>query len=357
MIAAGMPTESAMRAAFYSRDASFDGLFYTGVRTTGIFCKPTCSARKPKPENVEFFATTGDALYSGYRPCLRCRPMEKAGGAPDWLVTLLRRVDAEPEHRWRDADLRSAGLTPERVRRWFQKNHGMTFHAYARARRLQRALVQIREGASVTEVALDHGYESLSGFGSAVKRMTGTSPSIASPMIRTIRLTTPVGPMMAAADDERLLMLEFADRRMLEKQIRRVQRRFGSAIAPGSNDILKQLQDELDAYFGGELRRFQVPLGLSGTPFQEAVWDALLQIPYGTTAHYGAIADAIGNPKAVRAVARANGDNRLAIIIPCHRVIGKDGTLTGYGGGLWRKRKLLDHEQGLFVLAGDRSGS
>jgi len=277
--------------------------------------------------------------------------MQHSGVTPDWLVDLLDRVDAAPDHRWRDRDLRDAGLSPERVRRWFQSNHGMTFHAYARARRLHRALVQIREGSSVSDVALENGYESLSGFGSAVKRFTGNAPSTQPSMIRTIQLSTAVGPMMAAADETRLLMLEFADRRMLEKQVERVKRRFGSAIAPGTNHILAQLQEELKAYFKGDLRDFTVPLGLCGTPFQESVWKALMDIPYGTTTHYGAIAEAIDNPKGVRAVARANGDNRLAIIIPCHRVIGKDGSLTGYGGGLWRKRKLLDHEQGLFVLA------
>ena len=167
-------------------------------------------------------------------------------------------------------------------------------------------------------------------------------------MINSIRIETPVGPMVAAANQDALLLLEFADRGMPEKKI---QKRLGGPLVPGTNAVLRTLEAELDAYFSGSLRRFEVPLGLTGTPFQESVWRALLDIPFGTTTHYGAIAERLGQPGAVRAVAGANGDNRIAIIIPCHRVIGKDGKLTGYGGGLWRKRKLLDHEQGLFVLA------
>ncbi|MBO6574486.1 MAG: bifunctional transcriptional activator/DNA repair protein Ada [Rhodothermales bacterium] len=350
MITQTLPERDEMIRAFMGRDASFDGLFYTAVRTTGIFCLPSCPARKPKPENVEFFPTQRDALFSGYRPCKRCRPMEGETTVPEWLRPLLRAVDQDPDKRWRDRDLRAMNLSPERVRRWFQSVHGMTFHAYARARRLQQALGQIREGASVTAAAYDSGYESLSGFGSAVRKMTGTTPTDTPAVIVSQRIETPVGPMIAAADDEALLLLEFADRRMLETQVSRIQKRLGAPMAPGTNAILEQLQRELDAYFEGTLQRFEVPLKMTGTEFQEKVWHALLEIPFGTTTHYGAIAEGIGMPTGMRAVARANGDNRIAIIIPCHRVIGKDGKLTGYGGGLWRKRKLLDHEQGLFVL-------
>lgn len=355
MIVDSLPAENEMMDAFLHRDASFDGIFFTGVRTTGIFCLPSCPARKPKPENVEFFATSRDALFSGYRPCKRCRPMTPESQEPTWLEPLIEAIDRDPDRKWRDSDLEAMGISPERARRWFQTVHGMTFHAYARARRLGRALAQIREGATVTEAAFGNGFESLSGFGDAVRRMTGAPPTEAesTPLIQTVRIETPVGPMMAAADEDSLLMLEFADRRMLEKQVARVSKALGGPLVPGTNAILGQLQDELDQYFAGTLHRFTLPLRLTGTPFQELVWQALLEIPYGTTTHYGAIAEKLGQPTAMRAVARANGDNKLAIIIPCHRVIGKDGTLTGYGGGLWRKRKLLDHEQGLFVLAGE----
>lgn len=351
MIVQQLPEVPEMMEAFLSRDTSFDGIFFTAVKTTGIFCLPSCPARKPKPENVEFFGTTRDALFSGYRPCKRCKPLRTGSAPPDWLEPLVSRIDAEPQRRWRDADLREMGISPERARRWFQSVHGMTFHAYARARRLNRALTQIRKGRPVTSAALESGYESLSGFGSAIRRMTGSTPTDDVPLIHSIRIDTPVGPMMAAADEEGLLLLEFADRRMLEKQVDRIQRRLKAPLVPGTNAILEQLQQQLDAYFDGRLREFTIPLKLTGTEFQESVWDKLLAIPYGATTHYGAIATDLGQPGAMRAVARANGDNRIAIIIPCHRVIGKDGKLTGYGGGLWRKRKLLDHEQGQTVLA------
>ncbi|MCH7892136.1 MAG: MFS transporter, partial [Gemmatimonadetes bacterium] len=132
-----------MIAAFLSRDGSYDGVFFTGVRTTGIFCRPTCPAKKPREDNVEFFPSTQAAVLAGFRPCKRCRPMEPTGSRPAWLRELMRDFDAEPERRWTDQDLRDRGLSPERVRRWFQSHHEMTFHAYGRARRLGLALGQM----------------------------------------------------------------------------------------------------------------------------------------------------------------------------------------------------------------------
>ena len=150
--------------------------------------------------------------------------------------------------------------------------------------------------------------------------------------------------MLAGATENAVCLLEFADRRILELQLRRVQKHFDSVFIPSSNPILEQLTRELEAYFNGSLSEFATPLAAPGTTFQQTVWNYLRTIPYGRTASYREVATALGIPKAVRAVARANGDNRLAIVIPCHRVIGNDGELTGYGGGLWRKRRLLDIE-------------
>jgi AraC family transcriptional regulator of adaptative response/methylated-DNA-[protein]-cysteine methyltransferase len=152
--------------------------------------------------------------------------------------------------------------------------------------------------------------------------------------------------MLAAASERALCLLEFLDRRMLETQLRRLKMAFDAPIVPGMNAILEQTKTELDEYFAGERREFTVPLDVAGSTFHEGVWRELLTIPYGETRSYGEQSRRMGRPDAVRAVARANGDNRIAIIIPCHRVIGSDGKLTGYGGGLWRKRWLLDHEQG-----------
>ncbi len=268
------------------------------------------------------------------------------GTPPDWFNDLLQAVETNPDHRWSDGDLRRRGLSPSRVRRWFQRNYDMTFQAYCRARRLGLALRQIKHGRAITNAAFDHGYESLSGFNEAFKQYLGMSPTQArtAQVVNIVRLTTPMGLMLAGATDKGVCLLEFADRRMPETQMRRLSSHLKALFVPGTNTILEQLSEELASYFAGRLSHFSLPLITPGTEFQQTVWEALRQIPHGKTSTYKAIAERIGRPTAVRAVARANGDNRVAIIIPCHRVIGSDGKLTGYGGGLWRKQQLLDLE-------------
>ncbi len=347
-----LPAYGTMLTAFQDRDASFDGVFFTAVRTTGIFCRPTCSARKPLEKNIEFFASAQLALFAGYRPCRRCHPMEPADSPPDWVRPLLEQIDRQPEKRWRDRDLRTLGLHPDRVRRWFKAHHNMTFQSYSRARRLALAFGQIQLGSPVIEAAYDAGYESVSGFNSAFRRTLGDAPTNMDGVVRLTmnRISTPLGQMIACASDENLLLLEFVDRRMLERQLDRIQKYTGGTLVPGENHVLKHTSSELAAYFDGKLTSFSIPIETSGTPFQEIVWAELLNIPCGETVSYADLATAIGKPSAVRAVANANGHNRLAILIPCHRVIGKDGTLTGYGGGLWRKRRLLDLESSQLSL-------
>ena len=226
---------------------------FNAVRTTGIFCLPSCPAR-PKPENVEHMETVGAALVAGYRPCKRCFPLHEAGRAPA---------------------------------------------------RSQRAVA---------------------------------------PVVRLTVIDTPLGPMIAAATGEQLVLLEFADRRMLHTQFKRLGRLLGCTFERGDNAVLSAARAQLDEFFAGSRRDFDLPLLTPGTPFQRRVWSELARIPAGATRSYAEQARAIGQPEAVRAVARANGDNRIAIVIPCHRVIGSDGSLTGYGGGLWRKQRLLERE-------------
>lgn len=340
-----------MLEAFLERDEAFEGVFVTAVVTTGIFCRPTCSARKPKPQNVEFYATPRDALVAGYRPCRRCRPLRPAGATPAWLAPLVEAVEADPTRRWRDADLRELELDPARVRRWFQSQHGMTFHAYSRARRLGEAIGHIREGRQVSRTAYEAGYESLSGFTEALRQLSGRAPATLEDarVVTVKRISTPLGQMVAGAADDRIVLLEYADRRALPSQFKRLSKTLDAVFVPGEDDVLSELTRQLEAYFAGERREFDVPLETSGTEFQEQVWAVLRAIPPGTVRSYGAVAEAIGRPTATRAVARANGDNRIAILIPCHRVIGADGSLTGYGGGLWRKKRLLELE-GLSAL-------
>jgi O-6-methylguanine DNA methyltransferase len=232
-----LPAAPEIERAFYAADAAWDGRFVAAVRTTGIFCRPSCRARKPLARNVSYFADPAAARAAGYRACLRCHP-ETAGR------------------------------------------------------------VSMRE------------------------------------------LSTPLGAMVAAATDDAVVLLEFGDRRMLPAQLASVRRRFGP-IDDGEHRHLSELQRELDAYFAGDLSAFSVPLDAPGSPFQERVWDALLAIPYGETVSYAELARRVDEPRASRAVGRANGSNRIAIVIPCHRVINAGGGLGGYGGGLWRKERLL----------------
>jgi AraC family transcriptional regulator, regulatory protein of adaptative response / methylated-DNA-[protein]-cysteine methyltransferase len=342
-----LPSRAVMERAYLQSDVTYDGVFYLGVRTTGIFCKPSCGARKPFPKNVEFFATTKDALFAGYRPCKRCSPMSAAGEPPAWVAELLTLVDRAPDARVRDGGIRKLGIDPARARRYFQKNYGMTFQAYSRGRRLGKAFEQIRLGKNLDDVTLGHGYESHSGFREAFAKTFGTPPGKAhrSECLLVTWIESPLGPLIAGATNERLVLLEFTDRRMLDAQFVTLRRAFKRPIVPGTNALLKQLSDELALYFKGKLKKFKVPLEYPGSPFQQKVWDELQRIPYGKTISYEELADRAGTPHAQRAAGSANGKNRIAIVIPCHRVVNKNGKLGGYGGGLWRKQRLLELEQ------------
>ena len=342
-----LPPLAEMQAAHARRDVSYDGVFYLAVKTTGVFCRPSCAARKPLAANVEYFASVREAMFAGFRPCKRCRPLEVAGAHPPWVIELLARVEQHPEERIRERDLRAAGVGPDRARRYFQRRYGMTFHAFARGYRLRRAFEHLRRGADLDEVAMTHGFESHSGFRDAFSRLVGRTPgqSRGASGVTLGWLESPVGPLVAGVTDQGVCLLEFSDRRMLEAQLTRVRQRLGPVL-PGTHPLLDQLGSELAEYFEGARPAFTVPLVYPGTPFQVKVWNALLQIPYGETYSYEKLAWSVGAPGAQRAVGHANGLNPVAIVIPCHRVVNKDGKLGGYGGGLWRKQVLLDLERG-----------
>jgi len=341
-----IPSEEEMYRAFMSGDSSYEGIFYTAVRTTGIFCRPSCPARKPQRKNVEFFHTAQEAVKHGYRPCKRCTPLQPDGQIPTAIRDLLDAIETRPSDRLRDGDLRARGLDPVWVRRWFKKNYGSTFHAYQRAQRLGFALQHLSSGSDVISAAFESGYESLSGFQEAMRQLTGRSPARNrdTVVVYLSRVPTPLGPMLAGATREGVCLLEFEDRPMLRTQLVRLTERLNCTFVPGPSELLDRLTAELDSYFSSELRNFSVPLLLPGTAFQQKVWEKLRSVPYGQTRSYGELARTVDDAKAARAVARANGDNRIAILIPCHRIIGSDGKLTGYGGGLWRKSWLLRHE-------------
>ena len=335
--------------ALVSRNQQFVGTFFVGVKTTSIFCIPTCRARKPKFKNVEFYSTVKSAMDNGYRPCKVCKPTENAHKAPPAIERAIQLVKEQPKTKITDQQLQALDLSPVTIRRWFKKHYGMTFQAYQRMYRINSAYQELQQGKNATHTAFDSGYESLSGFGYTFKKLTGQSPAhhTEQSLILINRVTTPLGPMFICATEKGICLLEFTDRRMLETEFKDLQKRLNAPILAGENQHIKQAKKELKAYFKGELKNFTVALDTPGTEFQNLVWNSLKTIPYGHTRSYQQQAVSLGKPKAIRAVANANGMNRVAIIIPCHRVIGKNGHLTGYAGGLERKQWLLNHEKEL----------
>jgi AraC family transcriptional regulator, regulatory protein of adaptative response / methylated-DNA-[protein]-cysteine methyltransferase len=342
-----LPPPETMYRALVNRDASFEGIFFVGVRTTGIFCRPTCSAKKPARENVDFFATTSQALDNGFRPCLRCHPMETARRAPGLIQRLRAEVERAPGGRLTDKELATLSIDPSTARRQFKRHYGMTFQAYHRARRMGVALSDVRRGGRVDEARNGSGFESESGFREAFTKVFGEPPTDAkarAPLFAE-RIDTPLGPMISVADDEGLRLLEFIDRRATERELSFLRKRLKTSIVPGEHGYLSATRHQIADYFSGKKLQFDVPLAPVGSPFQLRAWTVLQSIPIGETRSYSWMAKQLDDENARRAVGRANGTNMICIIIPCHRVIRADGTLCGYGGGLWRKKWLIEHER------------
>jgi AraC family transcriptional regulator of adaptative response/methylated-DNA-[protein]-cysteine methyltransferase len=346
-----MLREHIMYKALVAKDQAYEGIFFAAIKTTGIFCRPTCSARKPKRINVEFFTSCKDAILHGYRPCKLCSPLEQPGSMPSAIKKLIREIGQNPSKKIYDSDLRQKGVEPHTVRRWFKTHHGMTFQAYQRMMRLNTVFTKLHSGEKVTDVAFDSGYSSLSGFNEYFKTIVGDVPSksTSKKIINITRIETPLGPMHACATEEGICLFDFADRRMLETEFKQITKSLNAVILPGEHPHFELLRRQIEEYFDGKRKSFTIPLHTPGTVFQKKVWSYLQKIPYGTTVSYKEEAVKICMPKAVRAVANANGQNRVSILIPCHRVIGSNGNLTGYGGGLHRKRWLLEHEKQLKI--------
>ncbi|MBE8712766.1 bifunctional transcriptional activator/DNA repair enzyme AdaA [Sphingobacterium hungaricum] len=328
------------------KDVAFEGVFFTAVKTTGIFCRPSCTARKPKPENIEFYKSTKECILKGYRPCKVCHPLDLLNETPFYIKQILSELSEDPSLKFKDFDLVKRGIEPNQLRRWFMRNHGITFQAYQRMFRINSAFKKIRKGESVTDVAFNSGFDSLSGFGDSFKQIFGVSPknSKQQNIIDLKRIETPLGTMYVCATEKGVCLLEFTDRKMLETEFKSLAKSLNATIVQGDNAHFLLLENELKEYFEGKRKQFTVPLHTPGSDFQNSVWKALKDIPYGTTKSYKQQATYIGSPESVRAVANANGMNIISIIIPCHRVIGADGSLTGYGGGIWRKKWLLELE-------------
>lgn len=342
-----LPNADTLYAALVARDASYEGRAYVGVRTTGIFCRLTCPARKPLATNCEWFASAADAAAAGFRPCRRCYPVGATAEGDPIIRDLTARLNADPEYRWSETDLIRLGYDPSTVRRAFKRHFGESFLTMARAARLRSGLTSLQKGSQMIDAQLDAGFDSASGFRTAFTRLFGHPPhDMRGPSdLRADWIETPLGGMIAIADDESLHLLEFVERKALPEGLRKLSAMTGGRIGLGRTAVHDRTETQLQHYFAGQAAMLDVPVALHGTDFQQQVWRALQTIPAGETRSYAELAAQIGRPTATRAVARANATNRLALVVPCHRVIGADGTLTGYAGGLWRKEKLIQIER------------
>lgn len=343
-----LPDTETLYRALLDRDDRFDGQAFVCVRTTGIFCRLTCPAPKPHAEHCTFYATVAECLDAGFRPCRRCHPLEASAGSDLTVKALLEALDKDPGARWSETRLSSLGFDVSTVRRSFKRQFGMTFLELARQRRLREGFGELSNGGKVIEAQLGAGFESPSAFRAAFAKLLGQAPGALArdAMLLADWIRTPLGDMIAICCPTHLHLLEFVDRKALPTELRRLAGEVKGGIGIGRHAPHARIEAELDAFFAGRSPEFHTPLVLHGSPFSRQVWGALREIPPGATRSYADIARQIGRPTATRAVARANGANQLALVIPCHRVIGSDGSLTGYGGGLWRKRRLIELEQG-----------
>ena len=344
-----LPDPDTLYAALLDRDARFDGLVFVCVASTGIFCRLTCPARKPKRENCSFLATAGECLAAGYRPCKRCHPLGAGAGADPAVAKLLQALEDRPDLRWSERHVAALGFDPSTVRRSFRRQFGMTFLEIARLRRLREGFTTLATGGKVITAQHEASFDSASAFRAAFARLLGCTPAALTRdgALRATWIATPLGDMIAVASRSHLHLLEFLDRKALPAELKALQTDARETIGVGTFPPAEQAAEELAQYFAAQSARFDTPLAPAGSRFARQVWDALREIPAGETRSYGEIARRIGLPTATRAVARANGANRIALMIPCHRVIGADGSLTGYGGGLWRKQRLIEIERQL----------
>lgn len=328
--------------AFMRRDRAFDGRILGAVKTTGVYCKPSCPARRPKRENVLFFTTSEDARSAGFRACMRCKPDEV--GRDRQAVALAVKLIEQAEESPTLAELSAAvGYAPHHFQRIFKRDLGISPAEYARGLRNQRTETALKANGRVTDAVYDAGYSAPSSFYSDAKERLGMTPSAwrdggRGETIRWSHFDSPLGQMFIAATSKGICRLTFDDS---EQTLRRL---FPNAMIVEDDGSLKELVEGALRAIEQPLAMPDLPIDVAGTAFQEAVWRELRKIPAGETRSYAQIAAAIGHPKAVRAVGSANGDNHVCVLIPCHRVIRSDGSLGGYGGGIERKKKLLASE-------------
>lgn len=328
--------------AIISNNREADGKFYYAVKTTGIFCRPSCRSKQPSKENVLIFNTREEAISAGFRPCKRCRPdLDEYDPMADMASEIKRIIESNGfSKELLEDNLRSLGISRQRLSQVFKKHCGKTINEYSNALRLEAAKDKLKNSdEQIIDIAYSLGFESISAFFTFFRKLTDMTPGEYREMDKTSNegilysiYDTSFGPVTIGAISSGIRTLQFGER-----------------VPAGVKQNRTSLSDiaalELDEYLLGKRKRFDVPIIYEGTPFQKQVWNELLNIPYGETRSYKEIAAAIGNPKGVRAVGMANNKNKLMVIIPCHRVIGANGALVGYAGGIELKEKLLKLER------------
>lgn len=342
------PNESARRDAVAARDRAADGAFVYAVTTTGVYCRPSCPARRAKPEHVRFFATPAQAARAGFRACRRCRPDEPAlsrhAAAVEAACRLIEAAETPPDLR---AIAVRAGLSRFHFHRVFKAATGLTPKAYAAGWRAKRVRAALAAGASVTEAIYDAGFGTSSRFYAEASRRLGMAPRAwrgggAGARLRFALGATSLGAILVAASEQGIAAIELGDER--ETLLADFQARFPEAELIGGDADFARLVTRVIALVEHPEMAADLPLDIRGTAFQERVWRALQAIPPGMTVSYAALAERIGAKGAARAVAGACAANPLAIAIPCHRVVRSDGALSGYAWGVGRKRALLARE-------------
>jgi len=330
-----------------ARDARQDGRFVFAVRTTGIYCRPSCPSRRPRRDSVEFFANPNDAERAGYRACLRCKPTEISSQAQ--AVLKARQILDNADGTVTLADLSNrVGLSPFHLQRLFKRATGLSPREYQSARRMQHVKSGLRKGDDVTTALYDAGFGSPSRLYEKASQQLGMTPGEyrrggEGANLRYAIVATPLGRMLVAATERGLSAVRFGESvSELEQALRQ---EFHSAEFHRDDKELREYVEPLLAAIRGENTTVDLPLDIRATAFQKKVWDALKQIPRGETRSYTEVARQIGEPTAVRAVARACATNPVAVAVPCHRVVRSDGDVSGYRWGVERKKKLLEREQ------------
>jgi AraC family transcriptional regulator of adaptative response/methylated-DNA-[protein]-cysteine methyltransferase len=330
-----------------ARDRRQDGKFVFAVRSTGIYCRPSCPSRRPRRESVEFFAKPEQAERAGYRACLRCKPTGIS--SQERVVSRARQLLDEAENVVTLAELSSkTGVSPFYLQRLFKRATGLSPREYQSARRMRNVKSGLRKGDDVTTVLYEAGFGSPSRLYEASKRQLGMTPGTyrhggAGSTIVYAIVPSPLGRLMVAATSRGVCAVRFGENQTeLERGLKE---EFHSADLVHDNSALQPYLQPLLAKLKGESITVDVPLDLKATAFQKTVWQALQKIPSGQTRTYAEIAAEIGDAKAVRAVARACASNPVAVVVPCHRVVRSDGKLAGYRWGVERKRQLLQQEQ------------